>query len=84
MLSNVVPATGGTPFPTATALHEALKLDLGYVSFQRHLDGKVTAVPDSTAFNSMDQAEFKAFFEAAVKRITEVFHFDPVEMEEAA
>jgi hypothetical protein len=84
MLTNVVKATGGEPYPTGEVLHEALKMALGYVRFIRHIDGRMTAIPDSTAFASMDQAQFREYFDAAVKTLAERFGFDPLAMENAA
>ena len=85
MLANVVTATGGDPYPTAEHLHEALKIRLGYVKLVKALDSDIKRVlPDSTAFNAMDQAEFKAYFDKAVAAIAEGFGFDPLKNEMAA
>lgn len=86
MLNNVVAATDA--WPDAEHLHDALKLDLGYVTPIRTVDGKLAMIPDSAAMSKMDSAQFKAFFDAAAKRLAEVCGFDPLaetqDMEKAA
>lgn len=75
-LAKVVTATDA--YPTAEALHEALKMDLGYTVPIKTLDGKIFYLPDSTAFAKMDQAGFKRFFDQAMLRLAETFGFDPL------
>ena len=83
MLSEVVEATGA--WPSAEKLHEALKLDLGFVTPMRLLDGRMVYMPDSTAMSKMDAAQFSRFFERAAARLAEVCGFDPLaETQEAA
>ena len=83
MLQNVVAATGA--WPTAEHLHDALKLDLGYVTPVKSMDGKLVMVPDSAAMAKMDSAQFRAFFDAAAARLAEAYGFDPLaQTEEAA
>ncbi len=83
MLHEVVEATGA--WPTAEHLHSSLKLDLGYVTPIRLLDGGIVYVPDSAAMSSMDSAQFKRFFDAAAARLAETYGFDPLqETQEAA
>ena len=76
MLHNVVEATGA--WPSAEHLHASLKLDMGFVTPVRLLDGKVIYVPDSTAMSRMDAVEFRRFFDAVVARLAEVCGFDPL------
>lgn len=76
MLHNVVEATGA--FPDAERLHEALKLDLGFVTPMRLLDGRMVYIPDSAAMSKMDAAEFRRFFDAAAARLAEICGFDPL------
>lgn len=76
MLNNVVEATGS--WPDAEHLHDALKLDLGYVTPIRTVDGKLAMIPDSAAMSKMDSAQFKTFFDAVVARLAEVCGFDPL------
>lgn len=83
MLNKVVEATGA--WPDAEHLHDAVKLDLGYVTPIRTVDGKLAMIPDSAAMSKMDSAQFKQFFDAVAKRLAEVCGFDPLnETEEAA
>lgn len=76
MLNNVVDATGA--WPDAEHLHDALKLDLGYVTLIRTVDGKLAMIPDSAAMSKMDSAQFKKFFDAVAQRLAEVCGFDPL------
>ena len=76
MLTEVVEATGA--WPSAEKLHEALKLDLGFVTPMRLLDGRMVYIPDSAAMSKMDAAEFRRFFDAAAARLAEVCGFDPL------
>jgi len=83
MLQNVCDATGA--WPDAEHLHDALKLDLGYVTPIRTVDGKLAMIPDSAAMSKMDSAQFKQFFDAVAKRLAEVCGFDPLnDIQEAA
>jgi hypothetical protein len=83
MLNNVVAATDA--WPDAEHLHLALKMDLGYTTPVRTVDGKLILIPDSAAMSKMDSVQFKAFFDAAAKRLAEVCGFDPLsDMQEAA
>lgn len=82
ILQKVVEATDA--YPSAEHLHESLKCDMGYVRPMRELNGKLRIVPDSTAFEAMDQTEFTAYYERAMARLAEVFGVDPDELLEAA
>ena len=83
MLNNVVEATGA--WPTAEHLHDALKMDLGYVTPIKTMDGKLVMIPDSAAMGKMDSAQFRKFFDAAAARLAEICGFDPLaESQEAA
>lgn len=83
MLQNVVEATGG--WASAEHLHEALKLDLGYTTPVKTMDGKLLMIPDSVALAKMDSAQFQKFFDTAAARLAEVCGFDPLqETQEAA
>lgn len=75
-LGEVVKATEA--WPTAEHLHDALKRDLGYVSVRNNLIGRPYVVADSIAFDEMIQPEFQAFFNAAMRRISEVTGIDPL------
>lgn len=83
MLQNVVAATDA--WATAEHLHDALKLDLGYTTPVKTMDGKLVMIPDSVALAKMDSAQFQRFFDAAAARLAEVCGFDPLtEAQEAA
>jgi hypothetical protein len=83
MLQSVVEATGA--WPTAEHLHDALKLDLGFTTPVKTLDGTLVLIPDSAAMGRMDSAQFRAFFDAAAARLAEVCGFDPLaQTQEAA
>jgi hypothetical protein len=82
MLARVVEATDA--FPSAERLHEALKMDLGITTPIKTLTGDIFLIPDSVAFNKMTAPEFRAYFQAAEKRIAETFGIDPAELREAA
>lgn len=77
MLNRVVKAT--SQWPTAEKLHRDIKLTLGYTEPAVNLrTGEVVAIPDSTALDAMTQDEFQAFFDAAVKLLSERLQFDPL------
>jgi hypothetical protein len=80
MLNNVVEATGA--WPDAEHLHDAIKMDLGYVTPIKTMDGKLVMLPDSAAMSRMDSAQFKRFFDAAAQRLAEVCGFDPLAITE--
>jgi hypothetical protein len=83
MLSNVVDATGA--WPTVEHLHDALKMDLGFTTPVKRMDGEIVWIPDSAAMGQMDSVKFRKFFDAAQKRLAEVCGFDPLaEMEKEA
>lgn len=75
-LTLVVNATDMWPSPEH--LHEALKIDLGYVTALRTLDGKRVVITDSAGINAMTADEFKAFFDRAMARLAEVTGIDPL------
>lgn len=58
-------------FYSSTQLHETLKIELGYNKPLVRLDGSIQFVPDSTAFEKMDEAEFKPYFDRAMDLICE-------------
>ena len=83
MLQNVVAATGA--WPSAEHLHDALKLDLGFTTPVKTMDGRLVMIPDSAAMSKMDAAQFRIFFDSAAARLAEVCGFDPLaNTEEAA
>jgi hypothetical protein len=64
LLGRLVRATDCAP--TAEALHEAIKLDLGFVQRVR-LKGMTVLVPGSVAFDKMTEAEFGEYLERAIE-----------------
>jgi hypothetical protein len=82
VLTKIVEATDS--YPSADHLHESLKFALGYVRPMRHLSGKLTFIPDSTAFDAMDQVEFNACYERAMAKLAEAFGVNPDELLEEA
>jgi hypothetical protein len=75
-LTLVVRATDA--WPTPEHLHEAIKLDLGYVTTVRGLDGKTSVITDSAGINAMNGEEFKLFFDRAMQRLAEETGIDPL------
>lgn len=67
ILARVVENTN--EWPTSEHLHDAMKLHLGYSQPLRTVDGRTIWLADSTAFASMDAAEFKVFFDRAMDLI---------------
>lgn len=76
MLNTVVEATGA--WPDAEHLHDAIKVDLGYVTPMRLLNGETALIPDSVAMSKMDAVQFRKFFDAAAQRLAEICGFDPL------
>ena len=81
-LKRAVEATGR--WPSAAALHTALKVECGRVEPVFSLAGKVVGmIPDSTAFEAMNQRDFTAYFEEAMMKLAEACGFDPLSGEVA-
>ena len=53
-------------YPTAEKLHCAIKMALGYTTDFITMDGEVVKIPDSVAFDKMDAADFRLYFDNAV------------------
>lgn len=53
-------------YPTPQSLLSAVKVALGYYDMVRGADGRPCVVLRSTAFENMDQVEFRGFFAAAM------------------
>lgn len=70
-LSNFVAATECVP--TAEHLHNLIKMKLGYVTPAAMPDGSLCWIPDSTAFDAMDEAEFCTFLDKADRWCSETF-----------
>lgn len=49
--------------PSLDALHAAVKIKLGYVKPIRFRNGETVMIPDSVAFDAMDEATHREFFD---------------------
>jgi hypothetical protein len=76
ILSRVVAATQIAP--TAGHLHDILKVDLGYCTPVRLLDGRTMLWPDSAALDAMPPETFRQYFDDAMMLIAERCGFDPL------
>jgi len=82
-LARVVRATGR--WPTPAHLHHDLKLVCGYVYKTVTWEtGEVVDVVDSTAFDAMNDAEYRAYFDLAMVKLGEHIGFDPLAYQEVA
>ena len=77
MLKKVNDATDA--YPTVYKMHEAIKFDLGFMTRIRSLAGSVFYTVDSAAFEKMDAATFKVFFDRAVELLAARYGVDPME-----
>lgn len=77
VLRRVVEINGGEPWHNAEALDVAIKAQLGmYGPALTLMDGTVRFELQSISFSSMDQAEFKHFFESAMQAIGDCANLD--------
>lgn len=77
MLAGIVSATG--LWPSSEHLHDEIKFSLGYVRKGVNLKtGEAIILPDSTAFNAMDDQIFRAYFDQAVELIARETGIDPL------
>ncbi len=81
-LSSFVAATECVP--TAEHFHNLIKMKLGYVTPAVMPDGSLYWIPDSTAFDKMDQAAFNEFVAKADKWCLETFGASLLAAKEAA
>lgn len=65
-------------WPTPEHLHDALKRACGYVTVNHDMSGRPFVTTDSTAFDAMNQDEFKAYFDKAMAKLSEAVGFDPL------
>jgi hypothetical protein len=70
--------------PTSEHLHNLIKMKLGYVTPAVMPDGALYWIPDSTAFDKMDQAAFNEFFKQADRWCLETFGVGLANQEQAA
>jgi hypothetical protein len=70
---------------SAEHLHDEIKLACGYYRKAANLvTGEIMLIPDSTAFDKMDQAQWQAFMDKAMELIAQKCGFDPLSWLEAA
>lgn len=81
-LGEVVKATDR--WSTSQHLHDAIKIELGYFTVCFGFDGKPFALPNSTAYKSMSQPEFQAYFDKAMALIAAEIGADPLTLQRAA
>lgn len=67
-------------YPSAEALHEALKLHLGYVEPLLTVTGQKVWRPMSASFAKMSAEEFRVFFDRAVDVLATMLGCDPLEL----
>jgi len=74
-LGQIIKATDA--YPSAEHMHRWIKMRLGYTETICDPAGNPIAVmPDSTAFDKMDQAAFNVFYAQAVRLVAEVMGID--------
>ncbi len=82
-LNLVVKATNR--WPDAEHLHDEIKLACGYYRKAANLaTGEMMLIPDSTAFDKMDQEQWQHFMDRAMELIAAECGFDPLAWLEAA
>lgn len=65
---------------TSAHLHEELKLACGYYRVAKNLKtGQDLILPDSTAWDKMDQAEWQAYMDKAMEMLSKAVGFDPLQ-----
>lgn len=66
-----------TPWESANEASDALKLALGVTDISKTIKGQWFIRPGSISFASMDEGEFRPFFEKAMAALSEVTGIDP-------
>lgn len=69
-----------TPWDSPDEASDALKLALGVTDISKTVSGKWFIRPGSISFNSMDEAEFRDFYDKAMGVLAEVTGIDPDEL----
>ena len=72
----------GANFPTTKHLHDAIKLELGYIEKRKNINGGEYFIPDSTSFDKMDEIEFNSFMKKADELLIKHFGFGFDELKE--
>lgn len=67
-------------WPTARHMHEALLEAMGFVHRLYRIDGTFKTVPDSVAFENMEEEEFKEVFERGRALCIHIAGYDPFEV----
>jgi hypothetical protein len=60
-------------FPSTEALLTELKFQVGHCEEHRTLGGKTTYLPKSIAFDAMDQAAFRVFYDDVIEVVIKYF-----------
>ena len=85
ILHAVIASGASVKYPTAYKLHQALLFGLNYVTPLTTLKNEVVLVPDSTAFDALDQIHFAEYYQAAMALLGQLLGRDPEELlQEAA
>lgn len=64
---------------TSAHLHDELKIACGYYRIAKNLrSGQELILPDSTAWDKMDQAEWQVYFDKAMEVLSGAVGFDPL------
>jgi hypothetical protein len=72
-------------WPDAEHLHDELKLACGYYRKAANLaTGEIMLIPDSTAFDRMEQDQWQGFMDKAMELVAKECGFDPLAWLEAA
>jgi len=72
-------------WPTAEHLHDELKLACGFYRKAASLStGEIMLIPDSTAFDKMNQDEWQSYMDHAMKLLSAECGYDPLAWLEAA
>lgn len=58
--------------PPLDTLHDAIKVKLGYTRTMTFKDGSVAVIPVSIAFDKFSQEQFREFFDAFARLVTDV------------
>lgn len=75
---HLVVANNNDRWPTASHLHDDLKLACGYVRQALNFEtGELSQVVDSISFDKMTQPEFEQFYKLAMAKLSAVIGYDP-------
>jgi len=78
-------AKASNRWPDAEHLHDELKLACGFYRKAANMaTGDIMLIPDSTAFDKMDQDQWQAYMNRAMELIAQECGFDPLAWLEAA